>query len=176
MFFCKHFFRTFFHICFSLIVLFQKANAYKTQSMALEDIWNGMILPGSVISNKTLTSYTKCAIECNRNEECRSINFCEGELCQLNKEDVFSTAQNENILQANYACKYIGMRRQSKPICQIEGVFVDNRSASQPPGCVIQVKLGPQFFSQIYTEHQTRPCTQIRSPPSSRRVKFFFFS
>ena len=92
---------------------------------------------GDLISNLTVTSATKCALACNRNKLCRSLNFCATETrnCQLNKEDVFSTEEGDNILQDDVNCIYYGMNRTSKPLCAANGIIHDIQNGTESSFC-----------------------------------------
>ena len=79
-----------------------------------------------ILVTKTTPSKTKCALECNEHEQCRSFNFCGGQICELNKEDVYSTQEGEAILQNYDNCEYFGMKKTSSPICsKTSGNLVD---------------------------------------------------
>ena len=45
----------------------------------------------SSIETIRFPSRSGCMMACTRHELCRSVNFCDRQTCELNKEDVFST-------------------------------------------------------------------------------------
>ena len=81
---------------------------------------------------------------CNRNEECRSFNFCYNGVCELNREDVFSTQEGDIILKDDVNCIYYGLKKDSSPICSNEEGFVSIRQnvrrANLIGGCRISNK------------------------------------
>ena len=74
-----------------------------------------------ILVTKLRRTKIKCALECNEHEQCRSFTFCRGQICELNKEDVYSTQEGEAILQNSDNCDYIGMKKTSSPICSKSG-------------------------------------------------------
>ena len=105
------------------------------KSMAFEDIVEGKKLVDSLIENFVLASETKCGLACNRNYSCRSFNFCIPDRCELNVDDIYSTTDGSSSLVADATCKYFGMKRQAKPVCQKHGQFAEIQNNEQNEGC-----------------------------------------
>ena len=95
---------------------------------------NSKRLNGHVIATLQVNSVTRCSIACNKDPTCLSFNLCNQVSCYLNSEDVFSTADSENILQDDNSCQYFGMSRHSKVICTINGVHQDLHDDADPLG------------------------------------------
>ena len=119
---------------------------------------------------KEMDSEPKCALECNRHDQCRSFNFCGATTCEMNREDVFSTERGEAILQDDENCCYFGMKRTSKPICHEQGTKVDIQTDEALSECQVSLKridaewapwqtsrLPKRFFSRRFR----RNCTTL---------------
>ena len=73
-------------------------------------------------------SESKCAVLCNKNSNCLSFGIrivFGGKICQLYSQDIYSRARGVKILQKDTECKYFGMKKERKPMCQQDGVFAD---------------------------------------------------
>ena len=147
---------------FQLFALLPGGQAHVIHSTAYEDKRDEMRLPNSVLSTSKAATAAKCGLACNKNEDCRSFNFCDGKVCELNREDVFSTADGVDILQQNKTCKYFGMKKQSIPVCQKDGVLAQIRRRSSIEQCRIHKKrvdrqLGTsQSIVEIYKRREWR--------------------
>ena len=117
-----------FIVCVSLTLLAETAagNSNTFRSTAFEDPINEKRLDaGKVIGTRQESSRTKCALACSKNDDCLSFAFCGENSCEFYNEDIFSTEYGENILEEDLSCKYFGMKKKSKPICQQDGLFAD---------------------------------------------------
>ena len=124
-----------------LLTLINKlVTTHQIQSTAFEEIRNGKRLVEGLLKILDLSSVTKCGLACNKNNTCRSFNFCGEKTCQLMSEDIFSTQKGEKILETDKNCKYIGMRRDSIPTCQKNGQPFDIRSNSSSEACQLMSK------------------------------------
>ena len=91
---------------------------------------------------ETITTYKgqsqeRCSIYCAGNPLCVSANFCSGGLCSLKAGDIFTLGVE---LASSPYCKYIGMKRDEIPQCEVSGdpiLISDNGSAV----CEISKKL-----------------------------------
>ena len=132
-------------------------------STAFEETIEGKKLLGINLGTHLSTTNAKCALICNKNELCRSFNFCGTEICELNKEDVYSTQSGETILQNASECSYFGMRRSSKPLCKEKGNFIDIKEDERLGGCRIHGKRVDREWSQwadiVILENQTESRT-----------------
>ena len=113
-------------VTFTLVAKTVTGDTNTFRSTAFEDPINGKRLDaGKVIETRQEASSTKCALACSKNDDCLSFGFCGETSCELYNEDIFSTEHGENILEEDANCKYSGMKKESKPICQQDGVFAD---------------------------------------------------
>ena len=94
-------------------------------SSGYEDVKSRKRLNGTMISELIQPSKGKCALACNKNEACRSFNFCGQQKCELNREDIYSTENGEDSLKDDQDCNYFGMKRTSVPLCQEAGKYAD---------------------------------------------------
>ena len=120
-----------FIVCVSFTLLAETAagNSNTFRSTAFEDPINEKRLDaGKVIGTRQESSRTKCALACSKNDDCLSFAFCGENSCELYNEDIFSTEYGENIIEEDLSCKYFGMKKKSKPICQQDGLFADIQS------------------------------------------------
>ena len=92
-------------------------------SSGCEDVKSRKRLNGTMISELIQPSKGKCALACNKNEACRSFNFCGQQKCELNREDIYSTESGEGNLEDDQDCNYFGMKRISVPLCQEAGKY-----------------------------------------------------
>ena len=92
-------------------------------SMGFEDVFAGQKLVAELLESLVVVSETKCALACNKNEWCRSFNFCGADTCELNVHDIYSSYQATTLLTVAPNCKYVGMRKASVPVCSEHGVF-----------------------------------------------------
>ena len=116
----------FIYVCITFSSLVSAAqNPESVYSSEFEDIKVGKKLVGSLISELVLPSKGKRALACNKNEACRSFNFCGQQKCELNREDIYSTESGEGNLEDDQDCNYFGMKRTSVPLCQKAGEYAD---------------------------------------------------
>ena len=117
------------YVTLTLVVKTTNGNPSIFRSTAFENPINEKRLDaGKVIETRREASRTKCALACSKNDDCLSFGFCAETSCELYSEDIFSTEHGENILEEDANCKYFGMKKKSKPICQQDGVFADIQS------------------------------------------------
>ena len=117
------------YVTFTLVAKTANGNSNTFRSTAFEDPINEKRLDvGKAIGTRQESSRTKCALACSKNDDCLSFGFCGENSCELYNEDIFSTEYGENILEEDLSCKYFGMKTESKPICQQDGVFADIQS------------------------------------------------
>ena len=94
----------------------------------------------SLIDKISVPSQTLCAIACNRNKNCLSFNFCHRKTCELNGVDVFSTIEGEKLLVNATGCKYIGIRKTERPLCEEKGIQKSIQDDVTPGICQINKK------------------------------------
>ena len=82
----------------------------------------------------------KCALECYKNKECRSLSFWDARKCELYREDVFSTTEGEIILGSKGNCTCFGMKQKPEPRCQKDGVYAGITNGENPEGCQMNGK------------------------------------
>ena len=99
-----------------------------------------MTFPFSNHDSKFVPTPTKCALECNKQDECRSFTFCGPDLCNLFKDDVHSTIQGSLILHDNLTCTYYGMEKSVKPTCMLQDLFIDIQNENASGHCSISKK------------------------------------
>ena len=96
-------------------------------------------LSESFFSSKEF-SKTQCALKCSLVSQCLSFNFCSGNICQLNSEDVFSIGQNQTLLSATSNCANYGMKRSSFPVCNQKSIEQNIQDDDNPGFCRINEK------------------------------------
>ena len=112
-----------------------------SRSSVFADIKTGKRLElSSLLQATSVNSVSKCALECNRNDKCLSFGFCDVDVCQLYDADVYSTEYGEDILVNDPKCRYLGMTKVAKPICQHEGRFEDVQSQNNSEFCLLKEK------------------------------------
>ena len=117
------------YVTLTLVAKTANGNPSIFRSTAFEDPINEKRLDaGKVIETRQEASSTKCGLACSKNDDCLSFGFCGETSCELYNEDIFSTEHLENILEEDANCNYFGMKKESKPICQQDGVFADIHS------------------------------------------------
>ena len=117
------------YVTFTLVAKTVTGDPNTFRSTAFEDPINGKRLDaGKVIETRQEASSTKCTLACSKNDDCLSFGFCGENACELYNEDIFSTKYGENIIEEDLSCKYFGMKKDSKPICQQDGVFAHIQS------------------------------------------------
>ena len=80
-----------------------------------------------------------CAFYCLSTPECKSYNFCNSQTCLLNSVDVLEFEWSQSLIAVN-SCKYVGMKRKSRPQC-FEGTVEKNITDDNDPGaCRINEK------------------------------------
>ena len=126
----------------STFVVFSSKLAPKlVHSAAFQDVRFNKRLTWHDTRNETSNSKGKCALACNKNDDCRSFNFCGNNSCELNDEDVYSTSKGAEILEEDKNCIYFGMRRESVPLCQHNGTFANITNDEMSSGvCKINKK------------------------------------
>ena len=129
------------YAAFTLVAETATGDPNTFRSTAFEDPINGKRLDaGKVIETRQEASRTKCALACSKNDDCLSFGFCGETSCELYNEDIFSTELGENILEEDANCKYFGMKKESKPVCQQDGVFADIQKNDNDERCQIAGK------------------------------------
>ena len=138
------------YVTLTLVAKTANGNPRISRSTAFEDPINEKRLDaGKVIETQQESSRTKCALACSKNDDCLSFGFCGKTYCKLYSEDIFSTEYGENILEEDANCKYYGMKRESEPICQQDGVFADIQSDDgNSTGCLIGGKRVDTMWGQ----------------------------
>ena len=106
-------------------------------STAYEDVHLGKKLAEGIIVSYELPSKTKCAVACNRHGYCRSFNFCDPQICELNEQDIYSIQEGENQLTTDASCTYFGIKKEAIPICENNGVFMSILKSSDRGRCEI---------------------------------------
>ena len=88
---------------------------------------------------ETLT-VTYCTLTCVRTINCKSVNFCNNRRCELSSIDILDYySKSENEVASYEQCKYIGLKKDSKPECSENGVEIDIQESFFP------------FFDQKFT-------------------------
>ena len=121
----------------------------------------------SNLDSKVVPTPTKCALECNKQDEYRSFTFCGPDLCNLFKDDVHSTTQGELILHDNSTCTYYGMEKSVKPTCILKGFFIDIQNDNTSGDCPISKKRvdaqrGPWGSPQVLIDDEYEWKTEVR--------------
>ena len=106
-------------------------------STAYEDVHLGKKLAEGIIASYELPSKTKCAVACNRHHSCRSFNFCDPQICELNEQDIHSIQDGENQLTTDASCTYFGIKKEAIPICENNGAFMSILRSSDRGRCEI---------------------------------------
>ena len=86
---------------------------------------NHRLIVGLIESHKTWYLRTHCILLCIKKLECRSVNLCGVQMCELNFEDIFSTPKGANILEEEPTCDYIGMKKDHVPTCRENGKDIE---------------------------------------------------
>ena len=106
-----------------ILVLFKMIDAVKQpltrRAIGFEEKVNGQKLVDQVISTHPKTSEFACAGLCMLNSACRSYNYCESKLCELN-QSLKSTYKA--VMEQSPWCTYHGMSPDEVPKCQHFGV------------------------------------------------------
>ena len=105
--------------------VFHPTNVHST---AFEEIKAGKRVNESTLDQHKAASIAKCGTACNKNAKCRSFNFCDDGICELNRHDIYSTVNGEKILQEDVKCKYYGMFKEAGPKCSSgeERISIEN--------------------------------------------------
>ena len=131
-------FRSVRRISFCVLIAFglSKAEHKLVSSSGFENIrTRAKVSADFLLITEHAASESKCLLSCNKNKNCRSVNFCDGNICEINKEDIYSTAHAESILQLDENCKYYGMKKNSAPLCVRDGIHVDIQSNATTEDC-----------------------------------------
>ena len=117
-------------------------DASAVRSVVFEHSISDQKITGSsyFIAKIRVSSQTGCAIACNKNPVCLSFNFCNRQTCELNKVDIFSTPEGDKLLGEAIGCKYVGLKKQDRPMCKEYRQLKDIRDDSFPAICEINRK------------------------------------
>ena len=128
--------------CPQIVKLEQAVDTSAERLSDFDDSRNQTRLVGSqvLIHSIRLPSRALCAGACSKNPSCLSINFCNRETCDLNREDIYSTMEGATLLKKTLDCKYLGMRQNTKPFCMEMGSEKDIRDDLNPGKCKINNK------------------------------------
>ena len=98
-------------------------------------------LIGSVLVRNRKSSRHSCALSCSKLSTCRSFNFFDSIICELNSEDVFSVKWNNSTPMVTFASgEYSAMLQNHVPKCQQNGILVDIHNDVNPGKCYINNK------------------------------------
>ena len=109
-------------------------------------------LDNSLLGSELLTTSIQCAQICSQNKLCRSFNFCGNRVCELHREDIFSTIQGEKLLLNDESCFYIGMSKSVAPACMRKGQMVNIQTDSASGFCEIVSKRVDKQWSEWQTD------------------------
>ena len=110
------------------------------QYAPFEETNNGARFTHGIV--QSLTGYTKngCALACNRLSICRSFNFRNRATCELNSDDTFSVENAQTFLTEVSNSEYTEMKKNSRPLCQENGLLVDIKNDDVTRVCRINEK------------------------------------
>ena len=147
----------------TLVVFSSKIAPKLVHSAAFQDVRSNKRLTWHDNRNETLNSKGKCALACNKNDDCRSFNFWGNNSCELNNEDVYSTGKGEKILEDDKDCIYFGMRRESAPLCQHKWTFANITNDEMSSGaCKINKKRVVRKLGQLMEVEEINTDTESK--------------
>ena len=130
-----------FHIFFAFLDTLASKTVPRAQSSAsYGDGRAGKRLLGQIIGGQRDIPRSFCHLSCNRNQLCRSFNLCGRGICQLNRDDVFSSQMGENNLIGDPNCRYFGQDRLEEPTCKENGTLKSIQNDENPGVCKINKK------------------------------------
>ena len=94
-----------------------------------------------------ISKQTACAIMCLQTAECKSFNYCNQKLCELNTNDFYSLGVETSMVE-DYKCDYIGMDIEERPHCEIHSDSADIQEMSH-------IK-NPNIFLSFLSFHATK--------------------
>ena len=95
---------------------------------------NHRLVGGMIETHKTWYLRTHCILLCIKKLECRSVNLCGVQICELNFEDTFSTPKGPNILEKDPTCDHIGMKKDHGPTCRENGKDIEMQEDKNSAG------------------------------------------
>ena len=111
-----------------------------SRSIHFRDWINGQKFTKSNFKTRQQVSKRICSLLCAKYPQCRSVNFCWKQLCELNSDDVFSIPNSEERLQGAASCQYFGMLQNDAPFCKMGETIIDIRNDSSSSICGINQK------------------------------------
>ena len=160
----------YFFFLLSLGAEIPKTDVRAKRSMKFEDV-----RPGKKVRNdaviKTIIFLKLCHLACARHARCRSYTICGGpHVCQLKREDVFSTDLGEGILVDDATCKYFGLSRNEVPTCVDAGTFVDIKNDNRRGVCGINGKRVDHQWSTWEEIVELNSSTKFKTRKSRKEV------
>ena len=63
---------------------------------------------------------TGCALACGNNSACRSFSYCDSLMCQLYRDNLFLTGNEEAFFKVSTRCTYFAMKKNYSPTCSTD--------------------------------------------------------
>ena len=117
---------------------------------------------GDVLVIQSMSNWSECAANCNREPACRSFCICCKMTCELNSDDRFSTEQAEEILLDDENCNYFGMQQIETPDCSENGLPKDVRIDDRPGNCAINEERVDVEWSRWSTQIVVNTTTELK--------------
>ena len=114
-----------------------------------DDVTAGRRLAAHQGVGTKIQSLIACAFHCQSTPTCKSYNFCYGQTCQLNSIDVLQVEWPQSLIAAK-SCKYVDMKRTSRPHCFQNDISDKDISDDTNPGiCKINQKRTDEHWKPV---------------------------
>ena len=100
-------------------------NETASRNISLDHILKGQKMTGTPIKVQIgIKKQTGCATLCLQTAECKSFNYCNGRICELNSNDFHSLGADSKLVEEP-ECVYGGMAVEEQPHCEEESEPID---------------------------------------------------